>query len=562
MLLAVVLVFPTPRGFCADYFADYFAEPQQEISAPPQDMSPAQDASLKPAPTCPKCGKPASGKEPLKTCCCGRLVDWSKIPLTIRPMPRPGDFPIPPAGPGYFTLWDQMEGNWRAKAPPSGYLPFALMPPSYFDADFRYVESLDYDDRTFVEQLKRMHLNDCLMFSTGGQVWGRFMNEHNSRLTEADNSYTLMRTRLFGDLNYGDLFRVYGEYIWADSFSEELAPLPIDVNLGDVLNLFVDVNLFDYEGHPVFARVGRQELLLGSQRLVSALDWGNTRRTFDGVRLFRQGEEWDFDIFWTKFVPPQASTFDQADEKRDFAGTWLTHRPKKGEFHDYYYLYFDNSHDIVQQGIALAPTEAHTLGTRSTWESGGLLWDYELMLQFGNKGGTGLFAGAATAGVGRNWKDAALTPTAWIYYDFASGDDDPDSGDAHTFNQLYPFGHYYLGLIDQVGRQNIHDLNAHLFLYPQAWLTVILQYHHFWLAEPRDALYNAGGNAIRRDPTGQSGSNVGDEIDVVLNFHVARYSDVLVGYSHLFGGSFLENTSGPNLAADSELLYLLLQQRW
>ena len=59
---------------------------------------------------------------------------------------------------------------------------------------------------------------------------------------------------------------------------------------------------------------------------------------------------------------------------------------------------------------------------------------------------------------------------------------------------------------------------------------------------------------IRRDPTGQAGNNVGDEIDLILNFHVARYSDVMVGYSKLFGGGFLERTSGNGLAEDAELL--------
>ena len=42
-------------------------------------------------------------------------------------------------------------------------------------------------------------------------------------------------------------------------------------------------------------------------------------------------------------------------------------------------------------------------------------------------------------------------PTFWAYYDYASGDSDPTDGRSHTFNDLYPFGHYYLGWIDQVG---------------------------------------------------------------------------------------------------------------
>jgi hypothetical protein len=108
-------------------------------------------------------------------------------------------------------------------------------------------------------------------------------------------------------------------------------------------------------------------------------------------------------------------------------------------------------------------------------------------------------AGMATAGVGRHFKNVWATPTAWLYYDYASGDSDPTSGTSNTFNQQFPFGHYYMGWIDLVGRQNIHDLNAHLYFYPAPWVTMFVQYHRFWLDQPKDALYGVGGVPIRRD---------------------------------------------------------------
>jgi len=40
-------------------------------------------------------------------------------------------------------------------------------------------------------------------------------------------------------------------------------------------------------------------------------------------------------------------------------------------------------------------------------------------------------------GLGRHWKDACWSPTAWIYYDYASGDANPNDGDFNTFNQLH-----------------------------------------------------------------------------------------------------------------------------
>ncbi|MGB7342665.1 MAG: alginate export family protein [Pirellulaceae bacterium] len=505
------------------------------------------------AATCPKCSKSR------KTCCCGHCVDWEKTPGSYRIFPRPGNFPIPPTGCGYYSLADQLQGNQRPKPQPSGYAPFALMAPSFYEANFTYLESVPVQDQNLVERMKRIPLNDCWTFSTGGQYWARYMNEQNSRLTDSDNDYTLMRTRVYGDLLYGDNLRLFGEFIWADSLGEELDPLPIDVNRGDILNMFIEANLFDYEGHSVYARVGRQELLLGSQRLVSTLDWANTRRTFDGVRIFRQGDKVDFDLFYTKFVPAQASEFDTADNRRDFAGAWLTYRPKKGHFADFYYLYADDTNDVVQQGITRAPNESHTFGSRYAGDDDGFLWDFEGALQFGDQGNQDLFAGMASAGLGRKLSGAPMNATAWVCYDYASGGQSDNGETSNTFNQLYPFGHYYLGWADQVARQNIHDVNAHLYFYPQNWMTVWMQYHHFWLDDATDALYNAGGVARRRDATGAAGKNVGDEIDIVMNFHLNRYSDVMVGYSHLIGDDFLKDTAGPD---ESGLTHVMFQTKW
>jgi hypothetical protein len=350
--------------------------------------------------------------------------------------------------------------------------------------------------------------------------------------------------------------------VWADSFGESLPPGRPDVDRGDILDLFVDVKAFEFQGKPVYVRAGRQELLYGSQRLVTPLPWANKRHSFDGVKVFRRGEAWDIDAFWTQYVPANANDFDTANTGQNFAGAWLTHRPKKGETIDFYYLMYDNDGSATQQGIVRSPFQNHTFGSRWAGDKDGYLWDFEGALQTGRQAGNDIFAGMATAGVGRNWTDCTLAPTLWLYYDYASGDSDPSSGDVHTFNQQFPFGHYYLGWMDLVGRQNIHDLNAHLYLYPAPWLTIWMQYHHFWLDQSRDALYNPGGVAYRRDLTGAAGNDVGDEIDLVLNFHLARYSDILVSYNKLYGGGFLKATSSAARAIDAESLYVMFQQRW
>ncbi len=437
------------------------------------------------------------------------------------------------------------------------------MPPSFFDADFRYLDNPNNTDTDFFDPLKRVRVGDNWLFSTGGELRNRLVSEYNSRLTQADNNYDLTRVRVYGDLWFRDDFRVFAEFLGAYSNWQDLAPLPTDVDRADFLNLFVDAKVAELGGQPVYARVGRQELLYGSQRLISPPDWNNTRRTFQGAKVFRHSEDLDVDLFWVQPVVPNPGRLDSVDNNQNFAGVWTTTRPQKGQAIDLYYLMLDNTNNVVQQGIQRGRFTLNTFGGRYVGDrDGAYLWDFEGAMQLGSVAAHNVIAGMAVAGLGYHVKDVPLNPTFWAYYDYASGDDNPTGGTVHTFNQLFPFGHYYFGWLDVVGRQNIHDFNLHMYLYPANWVQFDLQYHNFWLAASRDALYNAAGNAIRRDPTGQSGTHVGQEVDAIVNFHVTKHSDVLTGYSYLWGGEFLRRTAGPNAAVNASLAYVQFNYRW
>ncbi|MGL4464614.1 MAG: alginate export family protein, partial [Planctomycetia bacterium] len=180
-------------------------------------------------------------------------------------------------------------------------------------------------------------------------------------------------------------------------------------------------------------------------------------------------------------------------------------------------------------------------------------------MQLGARDDQDVVAGMATTGVGYNFKDAPMNPSVWLYYDYASGDDAPNLGSFNTFNHLFPFGHFYLGWTDLVGRQNIHDLNVQATLYPTKWITFYTAYHRFHLDEARDALYNPAGAAYRRDPTGAAGTDVGSEMDFIFNFHLTKHTDILAGYSHLWGGEFLDKTPG---AQDASVGFVQFNYRW
>jgi hypothetical protein len=484
---------------------------------------------------------------------------WATHPVYTT-LPRTGWFQIAPTGPGYYSFLDVVEHNYRENPPKNPWPPTSPYIDSFFNADFRYLDDPKNTQFDYMDCLKRIHPNDCWLISLGGEFRTRYMNEVDSRLTTTDNDYDLVRTRLYGDVWYCDDLRFYVEYIDAQIFGQDLDPVFIDVDRSDLLNIFTDVKLFDFKNKPAYLRAGRQELLYGSQRLISPLDWANSRRTFEGVKAFWHGEKVDVDLFYTRPVIVSPSHFDYQDSNRDFVGAWTTFRPKKGQAIDLYYLYLNQDRPVspVVPPGGRGGFNVNTIGTRFAGDKDGrYLWDFETMYQFGQYQNQSISAGAATVGLGYRFKDCKVNPTFWIYNDYASGDD--NGGRGETFNQLFPFGHFYMGFLDYVGRQNIDDLNMQFSFNPTKWITVLTQAHFFYLPAPRDALYSASGQVLRIDPTGSSGRHVGNEIDFFVNFHLSMHSDIWVGYSKMFAGEFIRNT-GPDVSP--ELLYLQYSYKW
>jgi len=85
------------------------------------------------------------------------------------------------------------------------------------------------------------------------------------------------------------------------------------------------------------------------------------------------------------------------------------------------------------------------------------------------------------------------------------------------------------------------------------------QYHNFHLAQARSPLFGAGGGPIRVDPTGAAGTDVGDEIDIMVNLDLTAHQIILIGFFKLYPGRFIRET-GPSVSP--ELFCLQHQVRW
>lgn len=426
--------------------------------------------------------------------------------------------------------------------------------PVFYDNNFAYVNNPLYCDWFPGDRLKRMCIGDCAVLDVGGQYRMRYHNEHNMRgfgLTGNDDSFLLYRTRLFGNLEVGDDLRFYAEALDAVSNYERFAPRSIEENRADMLNLFVDVKLWENCRGALTFRGGRQELLYGSERLISPLDWANTRRTFEGYKLMWAGEKWNFDAFYTRPVPVNKTHFDSPTYQQEFFGTFATYKAIQNQTVDLYWIGFNNQ---------LAPNNFHydTLGGRWLGAKDAWLWEIEGGMQFGdNTNGSDHWATFATVGGGRKFDRCDWKPTLWFYYDYASGGAARGAGTG--FNHLFPLAHKYLGFMDLFGRSNIESPNILLTMQPHEKLKALLWYYYFFLEDGRDTPYNINMTAFNA-ANAPASRDLGHEIDLIFTYTVNPRMDVLFGYSHFFAGKYYKQTPGLTKRSDGDFYYV--QSQW
>ncbi|MFQ5928405.1 MAG: alginate export family protein [Acidobacteriota bacterium] len=439
-------------------------------------------------------------------------------------------------------------------------------PPSY--QNLRYQENWSSRRRQngdgLWHSLKLIPLSDDgnTYLSFGGQfrIRSEFWSDFAFGDTDFfDDTFGLLRVRLHSDLHLGSQLRLFVEGKSALATGRELPGglRTLDVDSADLQNAFLDLDLpLENEASLTF-RVGRQELQFGKQRLVSPLDWSNTRpRMFDGFRGILRFRSWRVDGFWSRFVRLRKYAFNNHDSGTDFFGLHASGQlPHSPLTLDIYWL------GLEREGTALAGVapgeERHTIGSRLGGKLSQQPWDFDLeaAYQFGHKGSRDIEAFMVASQLGYALSAVKIRPRLYLGFDFASGDEDPFDNTVQTFDQLFPLGHAYFGFIDAVGRKNIVDLSQGVSFQPMRRMSIRIDGHFFWRAEDRDALYNAGSGILREGAPGSS-KRVGSEIDLTWRYSIDRHTLIFLGFSHFFAGDFIRET-GPD--KDIDFGYMTLQ---
>jgi alginate export protein len=308
----------------------------------------------------------------------------------------------------------------------------------------------------------------------------------------------------------------------------------------DVRALFADVGTAKA---PVAARLGRQELAFGEQRLLGHLAWVNTGRTWDAARGILRHKTFQVDVFAASLVRSLPDGFDKSGNGNRLVGAYATTAKLIPKATVEPYVFVRHDENLRSELGPFGSLDQTTVGARTAGKlPAGLDYGVEMALQRGSLADDSISAWAGHYQMRESLPGAGAVKLT-SEYNFATGDKNPTDGTRATFDQLYPTGHDKLGLSDQVGWRNTHHLREGFEFSPLKATPISVNYQTWWLAEKTDGLYAANGNRIAFVAGGAASSHVGQEIDVQITRSLTPQLQLAGGYAHMFAGDFLKQAT-------------------
>lgn len=454
----------------------------------------------------------------------------------------------------------------NASAPPQPAAPPKPPPFKLFRYDEDYSYLADPARRTApLDNLKYIPLNDSgtATLSLGGEARSRY--EYSSApafglRAPGHDDYFLQRILFHADLHVGDR-----EGFHARAFLQLLSGLvageefPKPGNQDNALDLqqgFAELIWGDNRAPAVNAgstafslRAGRQEMGLGSFRLVTSREPTNARLAFDGLRATLHADSMTFDAFLVRPTDHKIGLFnDGQDDNTTFWGLYasIPLLPERKLAVDVYYMGLNRENTRFQPGVG--DELRHSIGSRLWGRAQGWDHDTEAVLQFGDFDLPGssqdILAWTIASNTGYTFEQAAWKPRVGLKLNLATGDSDPTDDRLGTFNPLFPRNNYFSDA-NLLAPYNFFDIHPSLTLKPTDALTITTGLDVFFRQSTDDAVFSPTGIVI----PAQASDNryVGSTLTLVADWAINRHLTLSASYAHFFKGDVVEDAGGKDV---------------
>jgi len=360
----------------------------------------------------------------------------------------------------------------------------------------------------------------------------------------SSDSYLLTRFRLGMLVSPASWFKVYAELQDADAFGKTQPLGPPYQETWDLRRGYVDFGNMQ-EGH--FAmRAGRQDLNFEDGRLLGTSYWRNASKGYDAVEAVTN---------WTQF---SAAAFAASPVLAGDNG--LTHHQAGNDLYG-----LDGKLKSVLPGGLVEPFLFWRLTPDQRTEEGGAAtldekivglrlagtihksWDFDTegAVETGHVGADTIRAHGWLGIAGYTFDKLRYRTRVFSEYDYASGDRNSRDGARNTFDPLSPNVHDHLGLADQFAWENLKAVRMGVRVWLRRNWIVAGAWGDSWLADAHDGFYSPLGPVIARDPTGRSGTHIGQEYDAQTSYRWSRDLEFGAGLGHIVPGEFLLRAHHP-----------------
>lgn len=304
------------------------------------------------------------------------------------------------------------------------------------------------------------------------------------------DNYVFQRYLLAADWHIGRRFRLYGEVQSGLIGGKGGSPRPTDKNVADVHQAFAEFRTPKDRPRQFLVKVGRQEMTIGSSRLISASQGLNVKRSFDGVVAGYRAGLWHVEGGSARLVSVGGGAFDDRSTwEQEFWGGSVqrTKLGFSGGTGTMYYLGVNRETSAYVQG--LGPERRHTIGGKfaGVWKA--FDFSYDLIGQWGEFDAAPVRAWATALESGVRVRTWPFRPRFTLRINSATGDRDPDDPRLESFNPLFP-GSSYSGLVGLLGPTNLTDMTPGVQLLLPARVVFIFESPFYFRSSLRDGVYN------------------------------------------------------------------------
>lgn len=414
------------------------------------------------------------------------------------------------------------------------------------DENYDYLKDEENNpyEKGFADGLKYIALSKdkSIYLSIGGQYRPRFENTYNINYTSEDEDYYSQRLSLHTNVVLGKYVRIFGELY--HGYTSDQARL-LETDDIDFHQAFVDFKIPTRANQSLSFQLGRQELALGSSRLVGNREGPNIRRSFDLGKVVYKRKKVSIMGFYGKEVNPQFEAFDNEFHLFDSEATNPTLWGVGAQFPinnlnsnlELYYMGFNS--ETASFSDVFGEETRHSLGLRSYGTLGKRFsYNTEIVYQFGDLGGNTISA----FNLETDWKFALINtnwrPTIGIKLDWSTGDRETDDGKLNTFNPLFVNPAIY-SLAGVNTPANLTSFHPNITIFPFDKFSIFMDYALFYRTSSADGLYTPPRFQIRE--ANEIGENhIGDALGIQINYEFNRNISFDLRATYFIPGKFVE----------------------